>query len=129
MLAIVGNLLQRLINKIVPIICWRSFHELAFSIYKGLNMMNKNVVIPIVLIFTVAWIEILLNGIPLSIGVWLLILCIPVILIQQKSNNDWGMMLIGGIGIAVVMTIVLTLLFYASNQISWLKYLLLWPYN
>lgn len=91
--------------------------------------MNKNIIIPMALIVTVVIIEILLNGAPLSIGVWLIVICLPIILIQQKTKNDWGMMFIGGIGFTVVMIAVLILLFLASNHIDWLRYLLLWPYN
>lgn len=91
--------------------------------------MNKNIIIPAALMLLVLVLEVLFNGIPLSIGLFALIIGVSVILFQQKTKNDWGMMFIGGIGFTIVMIAVLILLFLASNHIDWLRYLLLWPYN
>lgn len=92
--------------------------------------LDKNFLIPLFLGLSVCALSVIFTNMPLSIvlGVVLFIL-IPVLILQNKTNNDWGLMFIFGIPIALIFILLLVGAFILANKFQWMKDILLWPYR
>jgi len=91
---------------------------------------DKNFLIPLLLGITVSTLSVIYTKMPLSIVLGILIfILIPILLIQNKTNNDWGMMFILGIPTALIFIILLVVILIFSNNYPWINDVLFWPYK
>lgn len=92
--------------------------------------LNKNFIIPLSLITGMFVILIAFQKMPaIPLISVLLFVFLPILFVQQKSNNDWGKMFIFGILLAIVFIVLLFGVLTLSNHYEWLKDIVLWPHN
>lgn len=90
--------------------------------------LNKNFVIPMIIVSSVFVIGILEKAAPaLPIILITVIVILPILIIQQRTNNNWGQMFIAGIVLSVVYIVLIIGIFTLANQYEWLKRILIWP--
>jgi hypothetical protein len=91
--------------------------------------LNKNFIIPMIIILSVFVIGILLKAapaIPLILVTVMVIL--PILIIQQNTNNNWGQMFIVGVLLSVVYIAIIISAFTLAHDYEWLKQILIWPH-
>lgn len=92
--------------------------------------LDKNFFIPLFITLFVCAISVIFTKIPLSLVLGIIIfLVIPILLLQNKTNNDWGLMFIFGIPSALLFVLLLVGAFTLTNKFPWLKDILFWPYK
>lgn len=89
---------------------------------------DKNFIIPIILSIISGILMIIIQKLPVSLVLgMLLFIVIPVLLIQKKTNNNWGVMFIFSLIItALFITIWISIMNIAIHY-EWLEKIFLWP--
>jgi hypothetical protein len=91
--------------------------------------LNKNFIIPMVIILSVFVIGILLRAAPaIPLILVTIMVILPILIIQQNTNNNWGQMFIVGVLLSVVYIAIIIGAFTLANDYEWLKRILIWPY-
>lgn len=91
---------------------------------------DKNFLIPLILSLIFCVLAVIFANMPLFIMLGILLLIVvPVLLIQNKSNNDWGLMFVCGIPIALLFILLLVGTLTLANKFPWVKDILFWPYK
>lgn len=90
--------------------------------------LDKNFVIPIILSIISMIMIVIIQKLPVSLAFEMLIfVVIPILLIQKRTNNNWGVMFISGIIIAVLFIGIWIGTMYLATHYEWLGKILLWP--
>jgi len=90
--------------------------------------LNRNFVIPLSIAGAVCIFGVIVQKWPLSFVIGIMVfIVVPILIIQQKTNNDWGKVFIFGILTAIAFIVILLAVLYLANQYEWLKRILLWP--
>ena len=90
--------------------------------------LDKNFIIPMVLVLSVSVIGILVKAAPaLPLLLLIVMVILPALIMQQKSNNSWGKMFIAGIILSIVYITLIIGTFNLANDYEWLKRILIWP--
>lgn len=92
--------------------------------------LDRNFLIPLILSLIFCLLAVTLANMPLSIMIGILLfIVIPILLIQNKTDNDWGIMFLSGIPIALIFIILTIIIAVLANNFQWIKDILLWPYK
>jgi len=91
---------------------------------------NKNFSIPLAISVVICMLSVIIQKTPLFLVCSILLfLIVPILVIQQKSKNDWGQMFVFGIILTIVYVVILIIVFSLANHYEWLKDIVLWPYK
>lgn len=89
---------------------------------------NKNFIVPIILSIISGIMLVIIQGLPVSLALEIsLFMIIPILLIQKKTNNNWGAMLIFGMIIIVLFIAIWTCTMFLASHNEWLGKILSWP--
>ena len=88
--------------------------------------MDRNFRIPFVIILLFVVMTTLSGSYPVSIGVFVLVEGLLLLLVGKKVNWHYGRMLIWGLPLGVAFLMLFVGLFFLSNYIPWLNTVLFW---
>ena len=89
--------------------------------------MDRNVRIPLIIILATVVMLMLSGEYPLSIGIFVLLMGLIILLVGKKVNWDHGRMMLWGLPLALVALALYVGLLLLGNYIPWLQVILLWP--
>ncbi len=89
---------------------------------------DKNFMIPLVIIVSMIMIMIFLKRVPAFPMVLLfLMVLLPVLIIQQKSYNNWGIMFFFGFILTILCILIIFGVYALSAHYEWIRDFVLWP--
>ncbi|MBW8380918.1 MAG: hypothetical protein K0M69_00135 [Youngiibacter sp.] len=90
--------------------------------------LDRNFVIPMSLILITFAIGIMAKAAPaLPIVLLVGIVIMPMLVVQQKTGNDWGKMFAVAMLMLLVYIVIMAILVYLAFQYEWIKNILIWP--
>lgn len=88
---------------------------------------DRGVVIPVVLVFISCLLAVICGSTSLLIAISIFFMIIPILVIQRKTDNDWGIMFVSGIIMVVIYLILIVGIILIAKRYDWLMEIILWP--
>ena len=92
--------------------------------------LDRNFVLPMILIIPMTILIIWAKAAPaFAMILAIIIVILPILVIQQKTGNDWGKMFAGGMLLGLIFMALFIGVLVLSNHYEWLAWMVRWPYN
>lgn len=89
--------------------------------------LERGFVIPVVLVFVSCLLAVISGSTSLLIAISIFSMIIPILIIQRKTDNDWGIMFAAGIIMIIIYLILLVGIILIAKRYDWLMEIILWP--
>lgn len=89
--------------------------------------LDREIVIPVVLVFISCLLAVICGSTSLLIAISIFSMIIPILVIQRKTDNDWGIMFAAGIIMVVIYLLLIVGIILIAKRYDWLMEIILWP--
>lgn len=89
--------------------------------------LDRGIVIPVVLVFISCLLAVICGSTSLLIAISIFSMIIPILIIQRKTDNDWGIMFAAGIIMIIIYLLLIVGIILIAKRHDWLMEIILWP--
>lgn len=88
---------------------------------------ERGVVIPVVLVFISCLLAVICGSTSVLIAISIFLMIVPILIIREKTDNDWGIMFAAGIIMILIYLLLLVGVLLIAKRYDWLMEIILWP--